>query len=66
MEELPVHDLAILAVAAVLNLSSPANSLAGPRPPCAAATTTQATNPPAPTTSRPTVCMVDPDMISQH
>ncbi|QJP17276.1 hypothetical protein G3545_28715 [Starkeya sp. ORNL1] len=60
-----MHDLAILAVAAVLNLSSPANSLADPRPPCAAATA-QAANPPAPTTSRPTVCVVDPDMISQQ
>jgi hypothetical protein len=65
MEELPVHDLAILAVAAVLNLSSPANGLAGPRPPCAAATT-QAANPPAPITSGTTVCVVDPDMISQQ
>jgi hypothetical protein len=65
MEDLPVHDLAILAVVAALNLSGPANSLAGPRPPCAAATA-QAANPSAPTTPRLTVCVVDPDTISRQ
>ncbi len=62
IEDPPVYELVILAVAATLNLSSLANANAGTRPPCAASTAAQAVS-----ATRPhTVCVVDPEMIGRN